>query len=201
MKGILFKPWKIKFIAEHPDMELQTRRVIKPQPILYNGNPQFCTNQDGTLFGIAIPDKGFEKDWRNIKYLQPRYQVGETVYIKEAYWEDSGDIYFKLDFPNGEVPTNMYFEKGKWKSPLFLPEILARYFPVITDVRAERLQEITEEDAKKEGTALLGYTTQFGRLLGKNTYRWSFEQLWNSINKDYPFESNPFVWVYTFRIK
>ena len=37
MRGILFKPWKIKFIAEHPDMELQTRRVIKPQPKYQKG--------------------------------------------------------------------------------------------------------------------------------------------------------------------
>jgi hypothetical protein len=37
MKGILFKPWKHEFIRQHPDMELQIRRVIKPQPIIRKG--------------------------------------------------------------------------------------------------------------------------------------------------------------------
>jgi len=123
--------------------------------------------------------------------FKPRYQVGETVYIKETYWVDNeGDVFYIADWitPKGEVIQPRY---GKWHSPMRIPERYARYFITITDVRAERLQEITEEDAKAEGIL---------PDCADNPVE-QFAQLWNSINKDYPFESNPWVFVYTFELK
>ena len=229
MKGILFKPWKIKAIAED-DREWMTRRLggLKeinktPDKWIWNQwqeSQAWCSRFDTFWFDdskgrIDAPRIG----------VKPRYQVGEVVYIKEAYgdlgWFDKGIITHKLTDKKGIEHDIIYpsdnpdfewrgdsggveyrkdgSERSYWKSPMMMPEWAARYFIKITDIRAERLQEITEEDARAEGVKLLGYTTQFGRLLGKNTYRWSFEQLWDSINPKYPWESNPWVFVYSFK--
>ena len=86
MKGILFIPSKHKAIREHPDIVTVTRRVINPQP------PQ---GEDIEVFGWFAPEikegKAPEGLWMEdkdgLKFLQkPRYQVGEIVYIKEAWF-------------------------------------------------------------------------------------------------------------------
>ncbi|GAH06107.1 unnamed protein product, partial [marine sediment metagenome] len=85
----------------------------------------------------------------------------------------------------------------KWRSPMMMPEWAARYFITITDVRAERLKEITKDGAKAEGAMYLqsyGYEPIDG-------FRGWFRIVWNSINKDYPWESNPWDFAYTFRLK
>ncbi len=216
MKGILFKPDMIKAIVE--GRKTQTRRVIKPQPYVEETTPSSLQTMGDWNLLIQI-EKNLQCEeyfaWSTFCRENARYQVGEVVYIKEAFWEDSGDIYFKMDFPNfpNDMPTNMFFEKGKWKSPLFLPEIFARDFLQIVDVRAERLQEITEIDAIAEGIQVMQGTHQsfarntFGRLELTGapepyTARYHYEALWDSINKEYPWASNCWVWRYEFeRIK
>ena len=193
MNGILFKPEMIKAIAER--RKTQTRRVIKPQP-------------DNDLISPEV-------------FNEPRYQVGETVYIKEALGrkplEDflTGELmvnhehaYYLLD--NAPVVEEGGFDlvpwwKGKTLSPMFLPKEFARYFITITDVRAERLQEITEEDGKAEGIQTLyktaPHTFGAGYIWTPHGYMDGFIKVWNSINKDYPLESNPFIFRYEFEYK
>jgi len=98
----------------------------------------------------------------------------------------------------------------KWKSPLFMPERAARIFLEITDVKVERLNEISEEDAISEGVNMYsdraammidqetaGYTND---LIDNSTAKTLFVELWDSINaKTHPWESNPWVFAYTFK--
>jgi len=224
MKGINFKPDMIQAIIE--GRKTQTRRVIKPQP-----------PDDARLIG-ACDVWGWQLDGVFISESKPRYQVGETVYIKERalYWvspilegveydkpsdwwsdcvyQDDPEIpalladngRFALERSiNQIVEGNSIIGKWEWKSPLHMPEHYARYFLVITDVRAERLQEITEggcymEGVNKDATCYIRETGKYTEERTSNP-RVVFEWLWNSINKDYPWESNPWVFVYTFRIK
>ena len=81
MNGILFKPWKIKFIADSsPDREWQTRRAMQNQPVLM--------------------DKVYEKDFRkDFGARKPRYQPSETVYIKEAWTDIWGKDNILRDYP------------------------------------------------------------------------------------------------------
>ena len=189
MKGILFKPWKIKAIAESsPDMEWQTRRLIKPQPthFHYNSDGQYPCTKEGEQF-------------------KPRYQVGEVCYIKEAWWTSDptdGDIYYKVAWPEG-LPVNMIAENGEWRSPLFMPAWAARYFIQITAVRAERLQEITGEDCVSEGVVLPyrvfgdGDSDYYDGI--GESYVHHFSALWDSINPKNLWVNNDWVWVYTFK--
>ena len=146
MKGILFKPWKIKAIADGGhDRDWQTRRVIKPQPkyFHYSVDGQFPCTVQGEQF-------------------KPRYQAGEVVYIKEAfrYIHGGGEVHdfgvwYKLDGEykwwrdNGGLMNYPINEKNR--SPRFMPAWAARYFIKITAVRAERTRDITFEDCLAEG--------------------------------------------------
>ena len=230
MRGILFKPDMIQASVE--GRKTNTRRaeaglkeINKEPDSYYNPFPSY----DGTW--------GFHyKDYMNkIVYVKPHYQVGETVYIKEAWYydmfpqeitdgiRDKKAVYYRLD---GEASEQFecWSDFEGWQSPLFMPEWAARYFPVITDVRAERLQEITFDDCLAEGIVdspfwvnpnyeadklkrdyakdCPGETpSEDGIDEGWNEYAHQvFRNLWNSINKE-KWESNPWVFAYTFRIK
>lgn len=195
MKGILFKPAMIKAIVD--GRKTQTRRVMQNQPTLMD----------------KVYGKDFRKDFGARK---PRYQVGETVYIKEAWriseWDNEGGQ-FRLEYRLGGFSewlcvTNEVIEKywlpnivwpeETWHSPMMQRADFARYFIQIADVRAERLQEITEEDAEAEGI-------DPGQCTDENYLDFPavkmFARLWDSINKPpYDWDSNPWCFVYSFRM-
>ncbi len=177
MKGILFKPDMIRAIVE--GKKTQTRRVIKPQPTHFHYAPdgQYPCKIDG-------------------EQIYARYQVGETVYIKEAHWyppehnQNPNLVAYRLIVAEncGEEAAG----KSIWRSPLFMPEWAARYFIKIVSVTPQRLQEVTEEDIKAEG---------FEQGLTKPGYYYAFGQLWNSINPKFKWNSNPWCFVYTFEFE
>ena len=172
MKGILFRPEMIQAILE--GTKTQTRRVIKPQP-----------PDDARLIG-ACDVWGWQVDGVFTNESKPPYQVGEVVYVKEAWCESyfGKPICYKADGKESPGP------KGFWRSPMFLKAVNARYFIKITDVRVERLQEITPHDCILEGII-----EEYGDGLA---LRDKFESLWDSLNSKYPWEINPWVWVYSF---
>ncbi len=85
-----------------------------------------------------------------------------------------------------------------------MPRWASRITLEVTDVRAERLQMISEEDAKAEGIHK-PFGSQFwhsdvGKQLPGETPQWAFRNLWESINGDRaPWDSNPWVWRVSFR--
>ena len=200
MKGMLFKPESIQAIPE--GRKTQTRRVIKPQPDL--GLPEFDRYSHitvGKYHPTKIDKEGEEYAGDEIfgAYTDDGewgwkcpYPVGETVYLKETYWADlQGGVWgYKSDM---EWPSQNC--AGKGVSALFMPEWAARYFVKIVAVRAERLQEITYGDCIAEGLDMTDVDYIPGWDISK------FKSLWDSINKDYQWESNPWVWVYTFRLE
>lgn len=171
MKGILFRPevWQAKLKVHG---EAQTRRVIKPQPV----NIFPCT-----------------------AYTQyARYQVGEVVYVKEAWaeWINTSEHLRTGVISTDEARESVIYKSGvtgwdklfkengnPWaiKSTLFMPEWAARYFIKFTGVKAERVQDITEEDAIAEGCTIMAGVTSGGSM-GLASARYSYRELWNSIN-------------------
>ena len=215
MKGILFKPEMIRVAIER--RKTNTRRAeaglkeINQEPDKWK-----LTNRKSVwALGCFI----FEDGEREVA-IKPRYRVGEIVYIKEAYYiiatlrpdhigfddrvqaqSQYPRIKYWLDAAIIGVhkPRAKPIQKQGYHSPMMMPEWAARYFITITDVRAERLQEITEEDAEAEGVS---WSPCGG---GENpeiiSAAENFADLWNSINKDYPWESNPWCFVYEFEYK
>lgn len=109
--------------------------------------------------------------------------------------------HYKLSEPDVLI-TDGEDEKGRlmthWKSPLFMPAWAARYFIQILDVRPERLQEITNEDALKEG--FVETRIREGNGIHWESARGNFILKWESINPKYPFASNPWVWRIEFSL-
>ena len=188
MKGILFKPEMIQAIVE--GRKTQTRRVIKAVAF----GQDWLRMQDRLIYRMP------EHDYALIR-LYTRYQVGETVYIKERlqkigehgiYFSDAKPVWFL-----GSANRLVWRWQKRWLSPLHCPHEAARHFIKITNVKVQRLQEITEEDAKAEGT-IIPERAYFG-CLGETPTRDAYFFLWNSINPKYPWESNPLVFMYEFK--
>jgi hypothetical protein len=87
----------------------------------------------------------------------------------------------------------------RWRPSIHMPRWASRITLRITDIRVERLQDITEDDARAEG---VGYKNP-GYLPGtKGNWIGSFAYLWNKINGPGAWEANPWVWVVSFeRVK
>jgi len=141
MKGILFKPavWQAKLKVLLECGEAQTRRLPGLKEI--NQNPSDWVYQ-GIPYGMAYFD---HKDSGERNVIRLPYRVGETVYVKEAYYTESGDVWYKSD---GQTAPMLI----KWKSPLFMPAWAARHFCLINNVSAERLRlPLSPEDLQAEG--------------------------------------------------
>ncbi len=196
MKGILFTPENLKAIVE--GRKTQTRRLIKPQP-------------EYDLRALGHSYKWVDDN--EVRIFKPKYIPGETVYIKEAYKIIDVDPQEK-DY----LPTHIEYGDGikvwvnrpltipvimpdKLFSPLVMPSWAARYFIKILDVRPERLQEITYQDARAEGILVFDtYVRGAPGLPMRYESTAAYMDLWDSINKDYPWSSNPWVWRYEFKL-
>ncbi len=99
----------------------------------------------------------------------------------------------------------------RWKSSHFMPRSAARLFLKVKSIRVERLQDITEEDARREGiksywaephrdvAPFIGTAKEIGEDLC-STRREAFQQLWDFLNskRGYGWDLNPWVWVIEF---
>lgn len=94
-----------------------------------------------------------------------------------------------------------------WEPSIFMPRWASRISLEITEVRVERLQEISENDSEKEGVPhdnLVGYyceePTHNSDGVHRCNYRIGYKMLWERINGKQSWEQNPWVWVVTFRM-
>lgn len=128
-----------------------------------------------------------------------RYKVGEVVAIAQRYSEVGS-----ASFERWEEETD-WFNKG-FSNKMFVRAEYMPYHIRITDVKIERLQDITDEDCLKEGiihlTALgiggYGYITADGECCMCDTPREAFAELINKICGKGTWERNPWVEAYTF---
>lgn len=233
-KPILFKDEMIRAILE--GRKTQTRRVMKVQP-------PSDKHQLLTVMSSTDRDKEGKSHWAVLNdertsvidghkqfFACPYGQPGDRLWVREtwrqfkAYDEcgcseapcgcpDTGTVLYKASHDDGE---------SKWRPSIHMPRWASRITLEITDVRVERLQDVSEEDAKAEGAQ------HFPDLPGRSPYgqdsRWSMEQptsvdqclgspRWafanyfckiagkapKGIHDPRPWDANPFVWVIEFK--
>lgn len=197
MKGICFiPPLHDKTVKK---TKTETRRIIVNQP-LENEIIKPFTNG---FFGIYHKVGGID----NLKVtLKPRYNVGEILYLKEPYFIlESKQIEYRYEptfFLEGCV-----MPKWQWKNKLFMPASAARHFIKITAVRAERLQDISNEDCIKEGIEeelnIHNGKQWFTYCNGTHSFdtpREAYKALINSIDGKDTWDNNPWVWVYDYKL-
>jgi len=189
----------------------QTRRVVKDKHysrwqidngIPHNGQDSIVVDIDGeTIIPISYLKVIYDEQADRVggRIFCPYGSVGDRLWVKETWVEQSGDIYFKADWGE-DKPVSMVCDNIKWRSPLFMPRWASRITLEITGIRVERLQEITEEDAIAEG--MLPEGTLLPNLIhsADNPIE-QFAQLWDSLNakRGYSWESNCWVWCISFR--
>ena len=117
--------------------------------------------------------------------------TGDILYVRETWKEAPKGYYYYEDWQKDDIA-----DVTKWNPSIHMPKEAARIWLKVTDVRVERLQEITEVQAQAEGC-------NSGLLTGACTARGQFEDLWNSTVKKsdidrYGWDANPYVWVISF---
>lgn len=198
----------------------QTRRMIKPQPDLSILKPnidlEYRTRLDGEFRTnhVLCCSNGLPV----YQYLCPHGQVGDRLWVRETYFSEvAGDKNFPVWYRATEEKTFPY--KSAWKPSIYMPRWASRILLEITDVRVERLQDISEDDAKSEGLRYTskdsGKTWKYGIAdadgqPGTDNTGWAWNQwnvsptkaystLWNKIHGPDSWDKNPWVWVIEFK--
>jgi hypothetical protein len=213
-RPILFSTPMVKAILA--GRKTVTRRVIQTPPGAYGF--YVAKNNKGEITGLYAHDENerTEKpdgsEWKiKCPYNTDVLWVRET-WTDEVNGKENWYSFFKADFPmtwkdDYGVENTMQVDDLKWKPSIFMPKHICRLRLKIKSIRVERLHDITEEDAKREGAPM--YVPGHGLLTQDElnsdpgyanfiNYRMGFEHLWSEINGKESWEANPWVWVITF---
>jgi len=196
---ILFSTDMVKAILE--GRKTMTRRVIKPQPT--DAGLEFATACEGEF--SAWQDDGLNLDEHSedggpCQRICPYGQVGDRLWVRETFVLTNYQTpVYRADFKdvNGYYWSSIASDPKdvKWKPSIYMPRWASRINLEITEIRVERVQEISEEGAKAEGIEALKPS------MCCYTNRYCFEVLWESINakRGYSWEANPWVWCISFK--
>ena len=218
IKPILFNTEMVRAILE--GRKSCTRRIVKPQQLIgmlpdkcKNGAPEEFLKEKKLMFKPHCDMTDIELI--NTAYKAP-YQIGDILYVRETWQylyeldgneqviEDTGKYYYAA---TDTIPFNTYVDKNgvehdhaPWRPSIHMPKEAARIWMKVTNVKVERLQEITAESALAEGTDK--YIHLNGKF-DKNAILTSFMGIWNSTIKNsdldrYGWNANPWVWVIEF---
>jgi hypothetical protein len=188
-RPILFSAPMVRAILD--GRKTQTRRVMKPQPLegIERQFP-FPRIKDGNLYFHAYETDEFPMWMHHIKCP---HEVGMRLWVRETHWQYMNRLEVAGYCADGEQT----FEHHVIKVPsIHVPRWASRITLEITGVRVERLQDITEEDAKAEGAGGERYS---GQGFEHCIHREAFRTLWESINGPGTWELNPWLWVIEFR--
>lgn len=156
----------------------------------------------------AISCRGtFETDHQEYgeKFFKLPYQRGDILYVRETWGKgyEEGTYIYKADDKLADLPTFKDSTKLIYHPSIHMPKEAARIWLKVTDVRVERLQDITEDGAKEEGANFKN-----GKNVGleekmRRTAIERFAEIWNSTIKKtdldrYGWDANPYIWVIEF---
>ena len=193
IKPILFNTEMVRAILD--GRKTCTRRTLK-HPFIVHPN------------GYITKPRGNE----NLCPYDPPYQPGDILYARETWTEECGKYYYRADYDSdyldpcetlsGGYPASCRNHPGcdgcmatstriHWHPSIHMPKEAARIWLKVTDVRVERLQDMTDDDAEAEGC--FDYTST---ALG-------FPDVWDSTIKKsdldrYGWDASPWVWVIEF---
>lgn len=197
IKPILFNTEMVRAILE--GRKSCTRRLVKPQPDEKHTYPLgFVTDstekKEVGCFGFGVDEYG-----GSVQYAKPPYQPGDILYVRETWMDYAGRTMYRADCDKYRL-YSLNFAGFGWKPSIHMPKEAARIWLKVTDVRVERLQEISAESALLEGTDKYIY---LNGEFDENAILTSFIGIWNSTIKKsdldrYGWNANPWVWVIEF---
>lgn len=193
----------------------QTRRIIKPQP-----------THSPDSYGLAIY-RGNRHEWwplhdpdfptQDPALRCPQGQPGDRLWVREAWRyyasalspEANFGIQFRADgainyWPDWDKAMQAQCSpSAAWRPSLFMPRWASRITLEIVNVRVERVQDISEDDAKAEGVnggcTVCGELDPCGCANPSPDHRDSFIWLWDDTNGKGAWDRNDWVWVIEFK--
>ena len=193
MKKIMFNDKYGLTQAVLEGRKTQTRRIA------YTGSLPYLD------FGICVEPKNFERAtlFRGIDEIaHSRYNIGEEVAVAQAY----SKFVSEAGINDAEI-NKLRISKG-WTNKMFVKADLMPNRIRITDIRAERLQDICEDDCLAEGIweahniGLKGVTYSYASLANSpyRTAKEAYAALIDKISGKGTWASNPYVFVYEFEL-
>lgn len=207
---ILFNTEMVKAIMD--GRKTQTRRLMK---LKYKDNEagfQILTNTHDGSFAYA---EYYDEDENPTRLITPPCMPGSILWVRETWsttekcglypaWPIFDTYYmYKADDPDCEPA-----KEARWFPSIHMPKEAARIFLRVKDVRIERLQDMTEEQAEKEGCSAGYFNITCGPFGNDDDPdEWTavedFQRVWDSTIKPadldkYGWNANPWVWVIEF---
>jgi hypothetical protein len=211
-RPILFSGPMVRAILD--GSKTQTRRIVKPQPQpfiqctpdrhpttrtepyidAYCGEPKTLENPRG----MGLDWHWWTADNRTGAKVArcPYGRPGDRLWVRETLYRKP-DAYFGWGYQTDGTPVGGYLKYPKRVVPsIHMPRWASRITLEIVAVRVERLQEISEDDARAEGCR---HDAVVNVRNGKPTLLVKYRDLWESINGPGSWDANPWVWVISFR--
>lgn len=211
---VLFSAPMVRAILE--GRKTQTRRIMNPQP---------QRNVNGWDWGWPLPKKhttpGSFVYWKEgcapgtatTHFYCPYGSPIDRLWVRETFFNSRGDDSMPTHYRADE---NLDDFQLTWKPSIFMPRWASRITLEILDVRVERLQDISNDDARAEGIesehawdGQPGFGYDMGMWYKDYSHKGdvkiqspidSYHTLWDAINgKKYPWSSNPWTWVIEFK--
>lgn len=183
-RGMIFNGDMVRAILN--GRKTQTRRPIKWKQTRFT---EIGEREDGSKWPWSEDAEHACDFWHPC----PFGAVGDRIWVRETWArynidQNSHDIAYRATTP-ADWP-----EEGRWRPSIHMPRWASRILLEITDVRVERLNSISEEDAGREGYPAA--PSPYGGQMDK--WLW-FRQLWDGIYPEQSFKHNPWVWVISFK--
>ena len=194
-RPILFSGEMVRAILE--GRKTQTRRVVKNLAEATMNMLKKCSSVKikGAKTILDFGHKSLELN-SEIFFKCPYGKVGDRLWVRESFCtapvieEDDAPYLYMADM------DGLCLENIRWKPSIHMPREASRILLEITDIRVERLNDISEEDAVKEGLDSSHSSFSCSGLFAKQ----KFQKLWESINGAGSWEKNPWVWVVEFKV-
>lgn len=209
MKKIMFNDKYGLTQAVLEGRKTMTRRVIS-YPSKFRGQNvagyYVCRKPSGELVEVCLHDE----DERMIDAGQifPNFQVGEVVAIAQSY-KDSGYTPDSLDrHPKDLSIRGLMKDSAGWNNKMFVKSYACKHHIKITNIKVERLQEISDDDCLKEGIFewnagqkdIPFYSFSYADIPDYFSPRDAFADLIDKVSGKGTWEENPFVWLYEFKL-
>lgn len=194
VKPILFNTDMVRAILD--GRKTVTRRLVK---CTHKNAAGFyiVRNHVGEIVGVLDYDED-ECSFNN--YTAPPYKPSDILWVRET-WAESLDDEGRLKY---EYKADHESSDGwGWRPSIHMPREAARIFLRVTNVRVERLQEITIEGLQGEGALPDGYISQYTAMTEGSKWFDQWKLLWESTIKPadrdkYGWDANPWAWVIEF---
>jgi hypothetical protein len=188
----------------------QTRRLVKTVPLRGDAVGVRVVGEYPTV--VRLTDEGlvwnpngpFEDavPFPHPEKCCPYGLPGDQLWVKETFClafdtntcERTGGYHYRAD--GYEVVHVDDHSRSPWKPSIHMPRAASRIQRELTDVRLERVQEITEQDAIAEGIGVV-----YGTHWMDTSKRRGFRDLWNGFygDRDFGWDKNPWIWAMSFK--